>query len=781
MPDDQVFSLGHRKLEVISYPDVRRNRQRIRDRAASWEKVFPLRSVRTRIAPHLRDVHDFFRITQQLDTVITTAQICPVRVVDVEHGASETEITLTPFVENERNQLAQFLNLSSPAEQLRDWFKLGAEEIGVDDEGGPKRNRYQLLDRRTITREPSLANTWLFSGAQQQKAGPHYKFKTQGAVPARRGNFYLARNFDGTITQIRRRHNAIEDMRTHEDLLRLLSDPAQVSRTTMAELPPERARIPLDNSKRACLEQLWKTQPSFVVQGPPGTGKTTLIQAFVDRLLAADTTAQVLITAHSHHTVDDVRRKLKKLSDGIEEGKRPIMIRLGAREPNEHEVVPVTTDILLRLKDSQLNRAGPDFLQQRIEDALEDALGGGKSTNQDFRTMQLLVQHAANLTFSTSNSSELAELSSRGRRFDWSIIEEAAKAHGFDMAAALQASHRLLFIGDHFQLRPFNSRIYKDLLADPLRVRKAIQTGVQFASGLVDPTLVDDQEDRDSFEDRCAKWRRMVDVFAHLFETSAAGHGERPGPAATLTDQHRMHPDIAEVVGRIFYKDDAGGTILASPEETHEKFKEDPPFTLREGSWLHDQRIVWCDVDWVQRTEFAVGETDGLFASPVEASLVVKVLKEIQPRGEQDCEIQILSPYNDQLHAIRERIEAAKNAGDLDHMFRSPFDLRIGKRLGATVDEFQGSEADIVIASLVRNNALVPWKSVGFLKEPNRMNVLLSRARQKLIIIGSWRFFESRCDVHTAADAEYAYIGQMMKVMGEAERQKRLFCYPRRP
>lgn len=90
--------------------------------------------------------------------------------------------------------------------------------------------------------------------------------------------------------------------------------------------------------------------------------------------------------------------------------------------------------------------------------------------------------------------------------------------------------------------------------------------------------------------------------------------------------------------------------------------------------------------------------------------------------------------------------------------------------MGATVDEFQGSEADIVVVSLVRNNALVPWKSVGFLKERNRMNVLLSRAKQKLVIVGSWDFFESRCDAATNEYEEHAYIGRMMKEMAAAEK-----------
>ena len=103
-------------------------------------------------------------------------------------------------------------------------------------------------------------------------------------------------------------------------------------------------------------------------------------------------------------------------------------------------------------------------------------------------------------------------------------------------------------------------------------------------------------------------------------------------------------------------------------------------------------------------------------------------------------------------------------------MFAAPFDLTIGKRAGATVDEFQGSEADVVVVSLVRNNALQPWKSIGFLKEATRMNVLLSRARHKLVIVGSWDFFATRCDESTSPEADYAYLQRMMNVMGDAMR-----------
>jgi superfamily I DNA and/or RNA helicase len=267
----------------------------------------------------------------------------------------------------------------------------------------------------------------------------------------------------------------------------------------------------------------------------------------------------------------------------------------------------------------------------------------------------------------------------------------------------------------------------------------------------------------------------MVELFAVIFKASV-GDDEDSGPAATLTDQHRMHPDIADIVGHTFYPNPKKPeeTILQSPPETHERFAKDPPFMIRDGSWLPATRVVWCDIPWIQRKEYSEGEIDGLFAAPVEAKAVVDVLDQLQPRPGKSCDIQLLSPYNDQLSEMRRAIEEARRAGRLGSMFEAPFDLRQGKRLGATVDEFQGSEADLVVVSLVRNNALIPWKSVGFLKEANRMNVLLSRARHKLIIVGSWEFFRSRCNEYTSPDEEYAYIGRMMKVVERAYNARRL-------
>lgn len=774
LPDDQISGLGDRSIAIVLFPYARQNLKAIRDRSATWDKTFAFRRRLPKLDLGLRDTWDFFRITQQLDTVLTVAQICPVEILDVERTASETFIIVTPKDEIDRNELAQHLMLPPPSEQLKDLVRLGAETISVDDDDEPSRDRWSFLERRSISHDVRSVPIWRLVEAKPHRDGPRYTFRTEGAPPIKGPTAYLARNYGGTIRQLRRRHKAIEDLRSHEGLLRLITDPEGTSQKGGDPLPEARHPVKLDQSKLAALENIWRTQPSFAIQGPPGTGKTTLIQAFADRLFAEDPSAQILVTAHSHHTVDDVKSKIDGLFSGTSTADRPIMLRLGVDGDDPHSAEALTEAMISALNESEIAQVLPDVLRRRLS-AVSEAGRGDETQNTDLRTAQVLVQDSANIVFSTSNDGDLADMAVRGRRFDWSIIEEAAKAHGFDMAVALQESHRLLLIGDHKQLPPFNAKKFKDLLGDLLRVRKAIQIGVQFAPGLVDPSIVDEEEGRAPLEERCNRWRRMINLFGVFFEASAAAQHGGQGPAATLTDQHRMHPDIAALVGNVFYPDGHGGTILTSPADTHERFAVAPPFELSASAEVSHHRLIWADVPYVQRTEYAEGETEGLFVSESEVKAVIKILEDLRPNGDQRCEIQILSPYNHQLAAIRSAVEDARAEGRLQHMFEEPFRLQDNKRMGATVDEFQGSEADIVIVSLVRNNGLAAHKSIGFLKEANRLNVLLSRARHKLIIVGSWEFFDSRCDDNTFDEAEHSYIGTMMEEMKRSEVAGRLF------
>ncbi len=106
-PDDLSFGLGARRLDILHYPEARRSFHTIRDRAVSWGKAFTLPSAPAQLDLHLRDVHDFFRITQQVDTVLTAARICPVEVLHAQISTSGTIVTITPREDPDRNLLAR--------------------------------------------------------------------------------------------------------------------------------------------------------------------------------------------------------------------------------------------------------------------------------------------------------------------------------------------------------------------------------------------------------------------------------------------------------------------------------------------------------------------------------------------------------------------------------------------------------------------------------------------------------------------------------------------------
>src|SRR5690606_22897989 len=73
-----------------------------------------------------------------------------------------------------------------------------------------------------------------------------------------------------------------------------------------------------------------------------------------------------------------------------------------------------------------------------------------------------LVRRGASLTYCTTSAGDLEELADGAQSFDWSIVEEAGKAHGFDLALPLQAGHRWLLIGDPKQLPPYRFDDYLD-------------------------------------------------------------------------------------------------------------------------------------------------------------------------------------------------------------------------------------------------------------------------------------------------------------------------------
>src|ERR1700710_1728473 len=253
----------------------------------------------------------------------------------------------------------------------------------------------------------------------------------------------------------------MESLGGQATMLRAIESPGSVSRDTMETLPEDASIALLDDPKQQALREIWRSQPMYALQGPPGTGKTALVEAMVRRALEIDPSLQFVATAQANGTVDVLGAKLSKATQqGSIEG-APIIVRLDEDDEDEHqsELSPfrLIDTMAAKLAASPLGKSAPANIAKRLTNLASAEGGEGQRERTD---MERLLTRAANVVLSTSTSRGLSEILDEGKRFDWCLVEEASKAHGFDLALPMLASHRMLMIGDHDQLPAFNEAVY---------------------------------------------------------------------------------------------------------------------------------------------------------------------------------------------------------------------------------------------------------------------------------------------------------------------------------
>lgn len=185
----------------------------------------------------------------------------------------------------------------------------------------------------------------------------------------------------------------------------------------------------------------------------------------------------------------------------------------------------------------------------------------------------------------------------------------------------------------------------------------------------------------------------------------------KPETMSLLKIQYRMHEDIMRFPSRWFYHDE----LEAAPEVKYR------------GILDFDTPASWIDTSELDLQEKAVAEGTGRLNTG-EAELLVRELKNYMERIgirrilEEHIDFGVISPYRAQVHYLRHLLK------------KEPF-FRPCRRLITvhTVDGFQGQERDVIMISLVRANEK---GQIGFLRDLRRMNVAITRARMKLLILG---------------------------------------------
>jgi superfamily I DNA and/or RNA helicase len=189
-----------------------------------------------------------------------------------------------------------------------------------------------------------------------------------------------------------------------------------------------------------------------------------------------------------------------------------------------------------------------------------------------------------------------------------------------------------------------------------------------------------------------------------------------PETVTLLKMQYRMNEEIMRFSSDWFY----GNQVVSAPEVRYRSILDlDIPMT-----WIDTSQFT---VDGLQFTEEFVGESFGRI-NKAEAELTLLVLENYfskigkQRILDERLDVGIISPYRAQVQHLRRLIKKRE--------FFKPYRSLISVN---TVDGFQGQERDIILISLVRAN---DEGQIGFLRDLRRMNVAITRARMKLIILG---------------------------------------------
>jgi hypothetical protein len=548
-----------------------------------------------------------------------------------------------------------------------------------------------------------------------------------------------------------------------------------------------------DDEKKSILAQALGVQDILAIEGPPGTGKTKLITEIVVQWLKRNPQHRILLSSQTHVALDNVLEQVAELDPSLD------MIRIGRpddprisdaskkllldrrveawiaevraaaqadmkRWAEEHGVdrdavaVGMKVERLLQMLARQ--REMRDYISQREEERasieVEVDASGGPSDQREVdeettqidsdigscrRALRLLVAEEGKLRSEMLPMGAYAAELSRSR--DPDELAEWAKHFLTDEPTIVACRDRLALLED-WQLKVGRSSDFNAAMLSSAQIIAGTCVGIAGVKGMEDVAydlcIVDEASKATATEilipmSRSRRWiivgdpKQLPPFFEEFGEEILSAFddeelratlldrllAERDGlPAgcrAALRNQYRMIQPIGDLVSTCFY----GGKLDSSVKSHGLKLAAAVPKAV---TWYSTHKLPGRSEQPEGQTFFNMTESTGVRRLLLRLQFVAKAQK-------RRISVAIIAGYTAQVRVLREMVsQGVAEWPDIDVTCNS-------------VDAFQGRQADVCIYSVVRSNTQA---DLGFLREPPRLNVALSRGKSALVIVGDHLF-----------------------------------------
>ena len=534
----------------------------------------------------------------------------------------------------------------------------------------------------------------------------HKELLRNGYLKKRISTEHLEIQIDAINTLFRARERKFQDSIIPSSF----KDP-DISKYQQIEFYDENIKNAADgNNQPIAVKKALGNKQVLLIQGPPGTGKTTVIIEIIRQL--AKEGKKVLVCSQTHAAVRNIIDKLSSYKDelsfiSIENDGEEEAWGSGFNIEEYKSFLANNRNLIQLLNDNE--EVDSDFIQHTY---LYNSRNGKKYISYHnyivdyYKQSKELYRNADDILSHLLSESELSgylldsyryqiqdvilgtcigigmNRNVREMHFDTVIIDEAAKANLAESLVPMKLGDRFILVGDDKQLPPYMDR---QMISD----------------------FVNDNNSKSSTEDKITDTEVVDAISKSLFELYHDKMEADSDSVVMLNYQYRMHPEIGNFISDVFYDG-----MVNMGENTVSQF-----ISLPEP---YSDPIHFVDTElrpdhWERRS----GQS---FINVCEANLInQEILPLIDQAGlPKDVSIAIITPYSAQREYLKNLLRGSRHYNSI-----------------YTIDSIQGMEFDIVIFSFVRAFSAKYNKVVGFLDDMRRLNVSLSRAKKKLILVGN--------------------------------------------